>query len=471
MRNEVTRRGMLCGAAAALAAACIGVPAGAQAAKRKPNLIFILADDLGYGDLGCFGQTKIFTPRLDRMAAEGMRFTDAYSGSTVCAPARCTLMTGLHTGHCRIRGNQRIPLEPTDRTLPGLLRDAGYATALIGKWGLGNEGTTGVPTKQSFEYFFGYLDQKHAHTYYPEFLWRNEEQVRLEGNKEIAPQVPVEKATYAPDLFIDEALQFIDAHAETPFFLYFATTLPHANNEGGNHFGGESGEGMPIPDNALYGDKDWPLTQKNHAAMISRLDADVGRILDKLTERGLADDTIVVFTSDNGTHKEGGADPAFFASSGPLRGIKRDLYEGGIRVPAIAWGPGRVAAGGVSDFPWANWDVLPTFAELAGAANPAGLDGVSIAPTLLGDGAQPGREYLYWEFHEREFVQALRFGQWKAVRKGLGGAVEIYDLKADLGETRDLAAERNDLVERATALFAAARVPNPDYPVAGESAA
>lgn len=471
MRIEVTRRSLLRGAAAALAAGCLGVRAGAQEARRKPNLVFILADDLGYGDLGCYGQAKILTPRLDRMAAEGLRFTDAYSGSTVCAPARCTLMTGLHTGHCRIRGNQRIPLEPTDRTLAGVLNDAGYATALVGKWGLGNEGTTGVPTKQGFDSFFGYLDQKHAHTYYPEFLWRNEEQVRLEGNKEIAPQVPVEKAVYAPDLFIDEALQFIDAHAEAPFFLYFATTLPHANNEGGNHFGGESGEGMPIPDNSIYNDRDWPLTQKNHAAMISRLDADVGRILDKLAERGLADDTIVVFTSDNGTHKEGGAKPEFFGSSGPLRGIKRDLYEGGIRVPAIAWGPGYIAAGGVSDFPWANWDVLPTFAELAGASSPAGLDGVSIAPTLLGDGAQPGREYLYWEFHERGFVQAVRFGQWKAVRMGLDGAVEIYDLKSDLGETRDLAAERSDLVERARALFAAARVPNPDYPVAGEAAA
>lgn len=467
MHTTMTRRRwMQCAVAAAVASS--GVAYG-QDKARKPNLIYILADDLGYGDLGCYGQDKIRTPRLDNMASGGIRFTDAYAGSTVCAPSRCALMTGLHTGHCPIRGNQRIPLKPEARTLAEALHEVGYATGLVGKWGLGNEGTTGVPTKQGFDYFFGYLDQGHAHTYYPEYLWRNEEKVMLPGNKEIEPQVPVEKTTYSPDLFIDEALGFIDAHSDEPFFLYFAATLPHANNEGGRHFGGESGEGMPIPDNSLYGDTDWPLTQRNHAAMISRLDSDVGKILDRLAEKGLADNTLVIFTSDNGTHKEGGADPEFFHSSGPLRGIKRDLYEGGIRVPGIAWGPGRVPRGVVSDHAWADWDIFPTFAAIAGAETPTGVDGISFAPTLLGKQGQAEHESLYWEFHERGFTQAIRFGDWKAIRKGLDGPIELYNLADDLGETRNISGAHPDLVEKAAAILAASRVPNADYPVEGET--
>jgi len=293
--------------------------------RRKPNIIFILADDLGYGDLGCYGQTVIQTPALDRMAREGIRFTQCYAGSTVCAPSRCCLMTGLHTGHAHVRGNALVPLRPEDRTVAEVLKDAGYATALIGKWGLGEPESTGVPNRKGFDYFFGYLNQGRAHNYYPEFLWRNEEEFPLQGNVEVQPRVSSERVQYSHDLFVSEALQYVEEHQSEPFFLYLALTIPHANNEGGR----ATGDGMEVPDYGAYKDKDWPNPQKGHAAMISRMDRDVGRLLDTLKALGIDEDTVVFFTSDNGPHKEGGADPEFFKSSGPLRGIKRDLYEGG----------------------------------------------------------------------------------------------------------------------------------------------
>ncbi|HQK94257.1 MAG TPA: arylsulfatase, partial [Armatimonadota bacterium] len=385
-----------------LGAAALGVPRSAEAIPpaRRPNIIFILADDLGYGDVGCYGQERIQTPRIDQLAREGVRFTDCYSGSTVCAPSRCCLMTGLHTGHARIRGNADVPLRPEDQTVAETLKAAGYATGIVGKWGLGNAGTTGIPNRQGFDEWFGYLDQTLAHNYYPPTLWRNEREVPLLGNQNGATN------EYSHDLFTREAEAFIRRHAGGPFFLYLAYTIPHANNE----LGAKTGNGMEVPSDVPYTDQPWPQPEKNKAAMITRMDRDIGHLMDVLEELDIEEDTIVFFSSDNGPHKEGGIAPAFFGSSGPLRGIKRAMYDGGIRVPMIVRWPGRTPAGAVSDYPWAFWDFLPTAAQLGGAPIPKGLDGLSVVPALLG---QPGpeREYLYWEFHEGGFSQALRMGR------------------------------------------------------------
>jgi arylsulfatase A-like enzyme len=414
------------------------------AATTKPNIVFILSDDLGYGELGCYGQKLIQTPRIDRMAAEGIRFTDCYAGSTVCAPSRCTLMTGLNTGHCRIRGNATVPLQPEDTTVAKVLKSAGYATGLIGKWGLGEPGSTGVPNRQGFDYFFGYLDQVHAHNYYPDYLWRNGQKVPLPNVVEHG--VASKRVVWSHDLFAAESLEFVEQHKNEPFFLYLAFTIPHANNEGF-----EAGkDGMEVPDDEPYSDRAWPRVEKNKAAMITRMDADVGRLLDKIKQLDLDGRTIVFFTSDNGPHHEGGVDPKFFDAAGPLRGGKRDLYEGGIREPMVARWPGHIAPGQTSDFVWAFWDFLPTAAELAGVKPPAGIDGVSVAPVLL---APPGKEapippheFLYWEFHEGGFQQAVRMGRWKAVRRKLGRPLELYNLASDLGETRNLAGEQPEIV-------------------------
>lgn len=458
---EVSRRDVLKGAGALAAAWAWPRPAKAQD-TRPPNMVFILADDLGYGDLGCYGQKVIRTPNLDRMAAEGMRFTQCYAGSTVCAPSRCSLMTGLHTGHARVRGNALVPLRPEDTTVAEVLRDAGYTTALIGKWGLGEPDTSGIPTRQGFDYFFGYLNQAHAHNYYPEYLWRNEEKVPLEGNVEIEPQVSGERAQYSHDLFTREALAFLDNQTDDqPFFLYLAYTIPHANNERGNALG----DGMEVPDYGPYEDEDWPDPEKGRAAMITRMDRDIGLLFEKLKALGLDDNTVVFFSSDNGPHREGGTDPDFFDSNGPLKGIKRDLYEGGIRVPMIVRGPGRVPAGVVSHRVWAFWDFLPTAAELAGASAPEGIDGKSAAPALLGRSEPPGRdEPLYWEFHERGFSQAARKGPWKAVRRS-DAPLELYDLRTDLGEEHDVAGDHPDIVAEMERFLASARTDNPHWPV------
>ncbi|MBD0254091.1 MAG: arylsulfatase, partial [Cytophagales bacterium] len=349
-----------------------GRPAApAQApAPRRPNIIFILADDLGYGDLGCYGQPVIRTPHLDRMARQGLRFTQHYAGSTVCAPSRSALMTGLHTGHTRIRGNARVPLLPEDKTVAEYLQEAGYRTALVGKWGLGEEGSSGTPRRQGFDYFFGYLNQTHAHNHFPDFLWRNEEKVPLANQVLYADSGPVKgigsvatkRVEWSQDLFTREALQFIERAKESPFFLYLSYVSPHANNEHrmlGQH-------GLEVPDYGPYAGRDFPDVQKGLAASITKLDADVGKLLQTLRDLKLDENTLVLFTSDNGPHAEGGNDPAYFNSSGGLRGIKRDLYEGGIRVPMIAWWPGHIRAGRVSDHPSAFWDFLPTACAMAG---------------------------------------------------------------------------------------------------------
>ncbi|HEV3079953.1 MAG TPA: arylsulfatase [Gemmataceae bacterium] len=436
------------------------VSATPAAEPRRPNIVFILADDLGYGDLGCYGQQRIQTPNIDRLAAEGMRFTQCYAGSTVCAPSRCALMTGLHTGHATVRGNAFVPLRAQDVTVAEVLKRAGYTTALIGKWGLGEPGTSGVPNRKGFDTFFGYLNQVHAHNYYPDYLWRNEERIKIDGNV-VKNGVASKRAQYAPDLFTNEALRFVEQEKDKPFFLYLAYITPHANNERGIM----EGNGLEVPSAAPYSDRPWPQVEKNFAAMVTRMDADVGRLMAQLKKLGLDDNTIVFFSSDNGPHKEGGHDPRFFQSGGPLTGIKRDLYEGGVRVPMIARWPGHIAAGRASDQVWTFWDFLPTAAELARAMAPAGLDGISVLPTLLGKGEQKQHDFLYWEFHERGFQQAVRMGDWKAVRSAWGEPLELYDLRTDLAEKHNVAGQHAEIVDRIEEYLKTARTASARWPI------
>ena len=450
-----------------LAAGILLAVSSLVSAADKPNLIYIMVDDLGYGDLGCYGQQRIKTPCLDQMAAEGMRFTDHYAGNTVCAPSRCSLMTGLHPGHGYVRGNKEIkpmgqlPLAEGTATVARLLQADGYRTGLIGKWGLGGPDSIGHPNQQGFDYFFGYLCQRHAHNYYPEFLFRNSERVPL-NNKVDQPRddgagVATERNDYSHDFFVADALQFLEDNKDGPFFLYLAMTIPHANNEAGKN-------GMEVPSLGDYADLDWPEAQKGHAAMISRMDGDVGLLLLRLKELGIEDKTLVLFTSDNGPHREGGNDPDFNDSNGPLRGIKRDLYEGGIRVPLIARWPGRIKPDTTTDHISAFWDFLPTACDLAGIAAPKNIDGISYLPTLLGrTDAQKEHDYLYWEFKNQ---RALRMGKWKAIQKSPKAAVELYDLDADLGETKDVAAEHPDVVKKAELDFKEAHTASENFPCA-----
>jgi arylsulfatase A-like enzyme len=445
----LSRRHFLGGLAAAASSRLL-----AQA--KKPNIVFILADDLGYGDLGCYGQQQVQTPNIDRMASKGMRFTQAYAGSTVCAPSRCALMTGRHTGHAFIRGNQRLDLRPEDTTVAELLKSVGYRTAIFGKWGLGTACNSGTPNRKGFDEWFGYLDQRHAHTYYPSQLWENEKEYFLAGN--FGPN----HTEYSHDLFTQRARAFVEKQSPgSPFFLYLAYTIPHADNEAAKI----TGNGMDVPTDAPYSNRTWPQTEKNFAAMITRMDRDVGGLMDLLASRGLDRDTLVIFTSDNGPHKEGGHDPTFFHSSGPLRGIKRDLYEGGIRVPAIAVWPGVIRPGSASDEVWAFWDFLPTAAELSGAPAPRDIDGVSFVPALRG-WPMPKREYLYWEFHEQGFSQAVRLGEWKGVRrKSRGAPIELYDLATDIQEQTNVASQHPDVVRQIAGIMISARTESKEFPV------
>ena len=437
-----------------------------EGAGEKPNIVYVMVDDLGYGDLGCYGQRQIQTPNLDRMAAEGIRFSNHYAGSTVCAPSRCVLMTGLHTGHAYVRGNREVrpmgqwPLEPGTVTVARLLRESGYATGLVGKWGLGGPDSSGIPNRQGFDYFFGYLCQRHAHNYYPEFLFRNTQRVPLEGNKVASPRpdgagVAVKRAQYSHDLCAEEALAFVERNAEKPFFLYLALTIPHANNEAGKR-------GMAVPSLEPYAARDWPEPQKGHAAMITRMDRDIGRLLAKLKELRLDDRTLVLFTSDNGPHREGGNQPDFNDSNGPLRGIKRDLYEGGIRVPLVARWPGKIEPGRVTDHVSAFWDFLPTACELVGAKPPEGIDGISYLPTLLGSDRQEEHEHLYWEFRSK---QAVRMGKWKAVWLSPSRPAELYDLESDLGEADDVADRHPDVVAQLERIRRTAHRDSPLFPL------
>jgi arylsulfatase A len=445
--------------AAALPARAVG--------PTTPNILLVQADDLGYGDLGVFGQARFETPALDRLAREGTRFTQYYAGSTVCAPSRATLMTGQHTGRTGIRGNGEYPLRPEDVTVAMVLRDAGYRTAMIGKWGLGLPGTTGEPGTKGFAHAFGILDHRQAHRQFTEHLYRNGERVPTDVERD-----------YVNDLFTREAAAFIGRDDSRPFFVYLNYTVPHAEmrvpEDALEPFRGrfpetpyvnEAADARPTGwvDRSL-GYRSQPAPRAAFAAMVTRMDRDVGQLVDLLRERGLDRRTLVLFTSDNGPHKEGGADPDFFDSAGGLRGIKRDLYEGGIRVPMIAWGPGTVPAGRVSDHVWAHWDLLPTLAELAGAKSAPGVDGLSMLRALRGE-AQPTHEHLYWEFHERGFQQAVRMGRWKAVRLRAGAALELYDLERDAREQHDVAAQHPDVVERVEAYLRGARTESAIWPV------
>jgi len=435
------------------------------ASGARPNIVFILSDDLGYGDLSCYGQKNFQTPNIDRLAATGTRFTQVYAGNTVCAPSRCALLTGKHMGHARVRGNavrsgSDFPLQEGDVTAAEVLKAAGYVTGVFGKWGLGNATTSGHPNKKGFDEFFGYLSHVHAHNHFPDFLWRNEEKVALENVVDPVGKagggVARERREYANDRIVREALAFIERNGSKPFFLYLALTIPHANNEARQ-------SGMEVPDVGAFAEKQWPEPEKGFAAMITRMDGHVGKVIDLLAERGLEKRTLVFFSSDNGPHKEGGHDAEFHDSNGPLRGIKRDLYEGGIRVPMIVRWPEKIPAARVSNDVWSFWDFLPTVAELVGAERPREIDGVSILPMLLGQRQPVQHEYFYWEFYERGFQQAIRAGDWKGVKLEGKKPLELYDLANDPGETRDLAAEMPEVVGKLEGLMRNAHVETSDW--------
>jgi arylsulfatase len=454
------------------AAALFAAPAGAAEPARKPNIVFILADDLGSAELGCYGQQKIRTPRLDRMAADGLRFTRAYAGSPVCAPSRCSLMTGKHGGHAFIRDNREVrpegqaPVPASEVMLAELLKKQGYATACIGKWGLGPPGSDGDPLKRGFDLFFGYNCQRHAHNHYPTWLYRNDKKVELEGNDGGATG-----KQFSHDLFEAEALRFIRDNKGRPFFLYVPFTVPHvAVQVPEDSLAEYRGKWDDPPYDGKKGYLPHPAPRAAYAAMVTRLDRSVGRVLDLLADLGLEKDTLVIFSSDNGpTHNVGGADSDFFQSAGGLRGLKGSVYEGGIRVPLLARWPGHVKAG-VSDHACYFPDFLPTLLDVAGApeATPPGIDGVSFAPTLLGRGEQKSPPYLYWEFAGYGGQQALRQGYWKAVRTDLNkGAVrtQLYDLKNDPNESKDVAADRPEVVKRLEKLMAEAHTPSELFPI------
>jgi arylsulfatase A len=457
-------------AAAAIAATLLGAlipPAGQPSTGPRPNIVLIQADDLGYGDLSAYGQAQFRTPSLDRLAAEGIRFTEYYAGSTVCGPSRAALMTGLHTGHTWIRGNGEIPLREEDRTVAMALRDAGYRTAVVGKWGLGLPGTAGMPDKKGFDYAFGFLDHRHAHRQFTDHLYRNGERVATDVEHD-----------YVNDLFTRDALSFIGNPDTRPFFLYLNYTVPHAEFRVPDDsldamrgrfpekpFVNAAADARPTgPDNISLGYRSQPAPKAAFAAMIVRMDRDIGTLRDLVHARGLDERTLLMFVSDNGPSQEGGADPAFFKSSGGLRGIKRDLYEGGIRVPFIARWPGTIPWGRVSAHPWAHWDVFPTLAELAGAKTPADLDGISMTRALRGQ-PQPAHPFLYWEFHERGFQQAVRMGRWKAIRLSKDQALELYDLRADPREQHDVAAAHPDVVSTIEQYLRTARTDSALWPI------
>ncbi len=428
--------------------------AGAEEARR-PNIIYVLSDDLAQGDIGVYGQKLIRTPNLDRMAAEGTRFTQAYCGTTVCAPSRTSLMTGLHSGHSPVRANREIkpegqlPLPAATLTVAQVLKSAGYATGCVGKWGMGMFDTTGSPLKKGFDRFFGYNCQRHAHSYFPTYLYYQDLRIPLEGN-----DGKKAGATYAQNLIQREAERFIRDHKKGPFFLYYAITLPHGRHE--------------IDSVGEYADRPWTNQQKAYAAQVTRLDADVGRLLALLKELGLDENTLVMTSGDNGSSfaPDSEVGKLFELSSNGLRGYKRGLYEGALRQAALARWPGKIPAGRVSHEPWAFWDFLPTAVELAGAEAPAEFktDGLSLVSFLKG-GPAPKRDYFYWELHEAQSLQAVRWGDWKAVRNGPQSKVEIYDLKADAAERHDLADARPELVEKALALFKEAHVADPNWPM------
>ncbi len=444
-------------------------------AQQKPNIVYILADDLGYGDLSCYGQKHFQTPNIDKLASQGMLFTQHYAGCTVCAPSRSSLMTGLTTGHTPIRGNKSVepegqwPIPAESFTIAEMLKHAGYVTGAFGKWGLGATGSEGDPNKQGFDEFYGYICQSLAHNYYPDHLWDNQTKVILEGNS------GAKFGQYAPELIHKRALRFIEKNKKKQFFLYYPTTIPHAEllvpEENLKAFRGKylperEFKGAKPGDkgfrNGPYGNQ--PEAHAAFVAMITLLDKQVSEVVAKLKELGLDKNTIILFSSDNGPHVEGGADPDYFDSNGPLKGYKRDLYEGGIREPMIACWPGKIAAGSKSDLVSAFWDVMPTIAELVGEKIPEKIDGISFLPTLLGKSGQKQHQSMYWEFHEQDGRQAVRMVDWKLVRYNVSIpekiTTELYNLKTDVGEEINVAGKNPEIVKQMLEIMENSRIPS-----------
>ncbi|MCU0376779.1 MAG: arylsulfatase [Bacteroidales bacterium] len=459
---------------AAVAGSCSGT--GRAKEPSKPNIILIVADDLGFGDLSMTGQTKFSTPNLDQMAAEGIFLSNHYCGSTVSAPSRAALLTGKHTGHTSVRGNQPAQLlHDEEVTIAEKMKEAGYVTGAIGKWGIGHPPPTDDPRRNGFDHFFGYINMWHAHNFYPEFLYENGERYPLSGNKLYETDgknpwinepegtgVAETKEQYVPFLIDEEALGFIEQNKDTAFFLYLAYNTPHANNEAGSFLN----NGMEVPDYGEFADKEWPDPEKGFAQMMHNLDASVGKINNRLKELGIDENTIVIFISDNGPHDEGKHDANFFNSSGIYRGTKRDLYEGGIRTPFIAKWPAVIEPGRKSEHVSAGWDILPTLCDIAGASSPDSIDGISFLSVLRGDEEnQPKHEYLYWEFYEMGGKQAVLKGNWKGivlnVRRGNPSAMELYDISTDPSESKDVASEYPEIVKELQKIMQEAHTPLP----------
>ena len=434
-------------------------------ADRLPNIIYILVDDLGYGDLSCYGQAILKTPNIDQLAAEGLKFTQHYAGATVCAPSRASLLSGKQPGNSSVRGNQPPGqlIRDDEVTIPEALKAAGYRSAIIGKWGVGHPPTPNDPLRNGFDEYYGYINMWHAHNFFPEFLYKNGEKVPLEGNvtdwsydyPDDMPEgtgVAKEKQTYVLGEFEKEAMGFMERNKDNPFFLYLALNMPHANNEAGYYL--QDGMEVPmiqkdgewVPNYGEFATKDWPTPEKGFAMMMTLIDETVGKVEAKLKELGLSENTIIMFASDNGPHQEGNHKVDFFDSNGPLRGAKRDLYEGGIRVPMIVKWPNNIKAGTTTDHPSAFWDVMPTLCEMAGVPTPTEVDGISFLPTLLGQPDQEQHPYLYWEFYEQGGRQAIREGKWKYIKLNVRDNTkpvlkELYDLETD-------PSERNNIIEQ-----------------------
>ena len=429
---------------------------GESAEKRKPNFIFVLSDDIAQGDLGIYGQKLIKTPRLDQMAIEGTRYLQAYCGTSVCAPSRSSFFTGLHTGHCPVRGNYEVPpegqlpLPEKTVTIAEVAKSSGYATSTFGKWGMGFFGTSGDPAKQGVDHFFGYNCQRHAHSYFPTYLYDDAQAFILPGND--GQKVG---ETYAQELIQNDMIKWVRSNADNPFMMFYAITLPHGRHE--------------IDDFGIYQDKPWTNQQKAYAAQVTRIDTDMGELVDTLRELKIDQHTLIVFSGDNGSSFNPSSEigKVFNQASNGLRGYKRGMYEGALRQAAFAWWPGTVPAGRVDAQAWAFWDLMPTFVEMSGVSPPEGYetDGKSLVKYLKG-GDAPERDYFYWELHLGDNpVQAARFGDWKAVRNGIKKPIEIYDLTEDPAELNNLAKSRKDLVKKAESIFAEAHRPDPNWPL------
>ncbi len=459
----------------------------ADESKRPPNVIYLLADDLGYAELGCYGQKWIKTPNIDRIAAEGIRFTNHYSGNAVCAPSRCCLMTGKHPGHAYVRNNGdpkhlqylkgkfgwefpgQNPIPNSEVTIAEMLKQKGYATGAMGKWGLGHFGTTGDPNKQGFDLFYGFNCQRHAHNHYPKFLWRNDKKEVLPGNDRT-----LNGKTYSQDNFTEVALEFINANKDRPFFLYMPFAIPHLSIQVPEESLAQYKGKIPEEDHVHRGYLKHPFPRAGYAAMVSHMDRDIGKIMTLVEKLGLDDNTLILFSSDNGPtfNRLGGSDSDFFKSAGRFRGLKGSLYEGGIRIPLVARWPGKIKPGSVSDHISAFWDIMPTIAEVTGTKTPDNIDGISLAPTLFGKiKDQTKHEYLYWEFRSYGGQQAVRLGNWKGTRQKMLRKnnknplkIELYDLKKDPGEQHDVASTNPTVVARISSIMRQARIQSKLFP-------